>query len=241
MDSLPLQVTQRARWIKYEEDLEAEVGRWGKPHVASLTFHSLINLRLCMESGTLLLDISARDLPELLHRVVEDLSEKGIIEEDQKAKVLRVLLYRHKHVQPHTNTFKFGLKRSMSQRSIQGLLDDGRKASIISKGSKSQDDMVKQDDNFNNMENGFTANKDEDHLVHDMTGAHGGLKRNTSQGSFKTNESFDNLIKARNQDILACMEEDTEGAIVLVGSLDDIDKPIVAFVRLVGHYHAQHH
>ena len=65
-----------------------------------------------------------------------------------------------------------------------------------------------------------------------MTGAHGGLKRNTSQGSFKTNESFDNLIKARNQDILACMEEGTEGAIVLVGSLDDIDKPIVAFVRL---------
>ena len=192
-------VTQRARWIKYEEDLEAEVGRWGKPQVPSLTFHSLINLRLYMESGTLLLDISARDLPELLHRVVEDLSEKGIIEEDQKAKVLRVLLYRHKHVQPHTNTFKFGLKRSMSQRSIQGLLDDGRKASIISKGSKSQDDMVKQDDNFNNMENGFTANKDEDHLVLDMTGAHGGLKRNTSQGSFKTNESFDNLIKARMQ------------------------------------------
>ena len=87
--------------------------------MASLTFHSLINLRMCIESGTLLLDISARDLPELVHRVVEDLSEKGIIEEDQKAKVLRVLLYRHKHVHPHTNTFKFGLKRSMSQRSIQ--------------------------------------------------------------------------------------------------------------------------
>ena len=87
--------------------------------MASLTFHSLINLRLCIESGTLLLDISARDLPELVHRVAEDLSEKGIIEEDQKAKVLRVLLYRQKHVHPHTNTFKFGLKRSMSQRSIQ--------------------------------------------------------------------------------------------------------------------------
>ena len=65
-----------------------------------------------------------------------------------------------------------------------------------------------------------------------MAGAHSGLKRNSSQGSFKRNESFDNLIKARKQDILACMEEGTEGAIVLVGSLDDIDKPIVAFVRL---------
>jgi len=217
---------ERSRWIKYEEDLEAEIGKWGKPHVASLTFHSLINLRLCMESGTLLLDISARDLPELVHRVVEDLSEKGIIEEDQKAKVLRVLLYRHKHVHPHTNTFKFGLKRSMSQRSIQGLLDDGKKA------SKSHDEMSKQDANFNSMENGFVANKDEDHLVLDMNGAHGGLKRNSTQGSFKRNDSFDSMVKARKQDILSCMEDGTEGAIVLVGTLDDIDKPIVAFVRL---------
>jgi len=218
---------ERSRWIKYEEDLEAEAGRWGKPHVASLTFHSLINLRLCMESGTLLLDISARDLPELVHRVVEDLSEKGIIEEDQKAKVLRILLYRHKHVHPHTNTFKFGLKRSMSQRSIQGLLDDGRKS------SKSQDDLAKQEDNnFNNMENGFVSNKDEDHLVLDMNGAHSGLKRNSTNGSFKRNDSYDNMAKARKQDIRGCMEDGTEGAIVLVGTLDDIEKPIVAFVRL---------
>jgi len=225
---------ERARWIKYEEDLEAECGRWGKPHVASLTFHSLINLRLCMESGTLLLDISARDLPELVTRVVEDLSEKGIIEEDQKAKVLRVLLYRHKHVHPHTNTFKFGLKRSMSQRSIQGLLDDGRKASIRSISNKNQDEVSKQvqDANYNNMENGFVTSKDEDHLVLDMNGAHGGLKRNSTQGSFKRNDSFDSMAKARKQDILACMQEGTEGAIVLVGALDDIDKPIVAFVRL---------
>ena len=54
-------------------------------------------------------------------RVVEDLSEHAIIEEEQKSQVLRVLLYRHKHVEPHQNTFKFGLKRSMSQRSIQVL------------------------------------------------------------------------------------------------------------------------
>ena len=42
---------------------------------------------------------------------------------------------------------------------FQGLLDDGKKA------SKSHDEMSKQDANFNNMENGFVANKDEDHLV----------------------------------------------------------------------------
>ena len=51
--------------------------------------------------------------------MVEDLSEKSIIEESMKEKVLGVLLYRHKHVHPHSQTFKFGLKRSMSQRSVQ--------------------------------------------------------------------------------------------------------------------------
>jgi len=36
---------EKARWIKYEEDLEADAGRWGKPHVSTLTFRSLLNVR----------------------------------------------------------------------------------------------------------------------------------------------------------------------------------------------------
>merc|ERR1719153_1639752 len=207
---------ERARWIKYEEDLEAERGQWGKPHVASLTFHSLLNLRRCLEQGTLLLDIVVRDLPELLHRVVEDLSEKAIIEEEQKAMVLRVLLYRHKHVHPHNHTFKFGLKRSMSQRSIQGLLEDKDRRSSTATVDINEEDKT----------------KDKDHLVLEMNGGGGMRRSSTLQSSFKRNDSFDNMIKARKQDILACMEEGTEGSIVLVGALKDITQPIVAFVRL---------
>ena len=77
------------RWIKYEEDLEAERGEWGKPHVSSLTFHSLINLRLCFEQGSLILDIAVKDLTNLCHRVVEDLSQQNILAEEHKEKVLR--------------------------------------------------------------------------------------------------------------------------------------------------------
>ena len=33
------------RWIKYEEAREPGSERWGKPHVSSLSFHSLLNLR----------------------------------------------------------------------------------------------------------------------------------------------------------------------------------------------------
>lgn len=43
---------ETARWIKYEEDVEEGADRWGQPHVASLSFHSLLNLRRCLETGT---------------------------------------------------------------------------------------------------------------------------------------------------------------------------------------------
>lgn len=44
---------ETARWIKYEEDVEEGADRWGQPHVASLSFHSLLNLRRCLETGLL--------------------------------------------------------------------------------------------------------------------------------------------------------------------------------------------
>lgn len=48
---------ETARWIKFEEDVEEDTARWGKPHVASLSFRSLLELRKTIahgESGTAL-------------------------------------------------------------------------------------------------------------------------------------------------------------------------------------------
>ncbi len=49
-----LQWKEKARWIKFEEDVEEGTDRWGKPHVASLTFHSLVELRKHLEHGELI-------------------------------------------------------------------------------------------------------------------------------------------------------------------------------------------
>ena len=38
-------ISFQARWIKFEEKRLEGAERWGKPHVASLSFHSVINLR----------------------------------------------------------------------------------------------------------------------------------------------------------------------------------------------------
>lgn len=45
---------ETARWIKYEEDVQEGTDRWGRPHVASLSFHSLLNVRRSLESGTMI-------------------------------------------------------------------------------------------------------------------------------------------------------------------------------------------
>lgn len=46
-----LQWKETARWIKFEEDVEEETDRWGKPHVASLSFRSLLELRKTLAHG----------------------------------------------------------------------------------------------------------------------------------------------------------------------------------------------
>jgi len=45
---------EKARWIKFEEEVEETAQRWGKPHVSSLSFHSLLELRRRIESGLML-------------------------------------------------------------------------------------------------------------------------------------------------------------------------------------------
>lgn len=62
---------ETARWIKYEEDVEEGADRWGRPHVASLSFHSLLNLRRCLETGVVLMDLEEKDLPSVAYRIVE--------------------------------------------------------------------------------------------------------------------------------------------------------------------------
>lgn len=42
---------EKSRWIKFEEDWEQGAEKWGKPHVAQLTFHSLPQLRRFLEGG----------------------------------------------------------------------------------------------------------------------------------------------------------------------------------------------
>ena len=56
---------ETARWIKFEEDVEEGGNKWSKPHVATLSLHSLFELRGCLLKGTVLLDMQADNLTQI--------------------------------------------------------------------------------------------------------------------------------------------------------------------------------
>lgn len=53
------------RWLKFEEDVEDGGERWSKPYVATLSLHSLFELRSCILNGTVLLDMRANSIDDI--------------------------------------------------------------------------------------------------------------------------------------------------------------------------------
>lgn len=62
---------EKARWVKYEEDVEWGGEKWSKPHVAALSLHSLFELRSCIMEGTVLLNMEADNLTTIAGRGFE--------------------------------------------------------------------------------------------------------------------------------------------------------------------------
>lgn len=63
--SLVLFVLCWCRWLKFEEDVEDGGERWSKPYVATLSLHSLFELRSCILNGIVMLDMRANSLEEI--------------------------------------------------------------------------------------------------------------------------------------------------------------------------------
>uniref|UniRef100_A0A8C2DKS0 Anion exchange protein n=1 Tax=Cyprinus carpio TaxID=7962 RepID=A0A8C2DKS0_CYPCA len=109
---------ETARWIKFEEDVEEETDRWGKPHVASLSFRSLLELRRTITHGAIMLDLDQTTLPGIAHLLVETMIISDQIRAEDRASVLRALLLKHSH----PNDEKEGLfHRNHSVNSLGGF------------------------------------------------------------------------------------------------------------------------
>ncbi|XP_049819810.1 band 3 anion transport protein isoform X3 [Aethina tumida] len=235
---------ETARWIKYEEDVEEGVDRWGKPHVASLSFHSLLNLRKCLEDGVVCLDMEEKDLPAIAYRVTEELFKEEFIREEDKGKIIRALLLRHRHVnEPQDRGFRFPKKQSYT--SLQSLwLEDGvnydalmmARCSVCSAQGQlcaphalprlasyphNLHDAEKRKISFPILDN-LLKNGDTDHTVVDIKD----IKEETYSAS------TEELRKTNNDSILRKIPAGAQGSSVLVGEVDFLEQPAIAFIRL---------
>lgn len=75
------------RWIKFEEDVEEGGNRWSKPHVATLTLHSLFELRSLLLNGTVMLDVDGTSLEQIVDLVLDNMINQGVLAIESREKV----------------------------------------------------------------------------------------------------------------------------------------------------------
>lgn len=74
MHPIPVFCPSLSRWIKFEEKVEKGGERWSKPHVATLSLHSLMELKTYIEKGTIMLDLEASTLQQIVGKWARDAS-----------------------------------------------------------------------------------------------------------------------------------------------------------------------
>ncbi|XP_069392903.1 sodium bicarbonate cotransporter 3-like isoform X3 [Paralichthys olivaceus] len=105
---------ETARWLKFEEDVEDGGERWSKPYVATLSLHSLFELRSCIINGTVLLDMRANTIEEIADMVIDSMLASGQLEDGVREKVKEAMLRRHHHQNEKKLSNRIPLVRSFA-------------------------------------------------------------------------------------------------------------------------------
>uniref|UniRef100_A0A672KML5 Anion exchange protein n=1 Tax=Sinocyclocheilus grahami TaxID=75366 RepID=A0A672KML5_SINGR len=188
VDGQEMEWKETARWIKFEEKVEKGGERWSKPHVATLSLHSLFELRTCIEKGTIMLDLEANTLPGVVEMITDSQIENGLLKADLKDKVMYTLLRKHRHQTKKSN--------------LRSLADIGKTVSSASRL-------------FSSPDNGSPTT----------------THRNLTSSSLNDISDKPEKDQLKNK-FMKKLPRDAEASNVLVGEVDFLDTPFVAFVRL---------
>uniref|UniRef100_A0A6I8QVW6 Anion exchange protein n=1 Tax=Xenopus tropicalis TaxID=8364 RepID=A0A6I8QVW6_XENTR len=182
---------ETARWLKFEEDVEDGGDRWSKPYVATLSLHSLFELRSCILNGTIMLDMRANTIEEMSDMLLDNMTASGQMDESMREPVREALLKRHHHQNEKKLSNRIPLVRSFADI---GLLSSPQSVA-------------------GNMDTNKTAE----------------MKRNATGGSLE-NSTVD--FSKVDMNFMRKIPAGAEASNVLVGEVDFLDRPIIAFVRL---------
>ncbi|XP_031469674.1 anion exchange protein 2 isoform X2 [Phasianus colchicus] len=206
-----LQWKETARWIKFEEDVEEETDRWGKPHVASLSFRSLLELRKTLSHGAVLLDLDQKTLPGVAHQVVEQMVITDQIRAEDRANVLRALLLKHSHP---SDEKEFSFPRNISAGSLGSLLVHHHSTNHVGEGGEPA--VTEPLIAGHGAEHDTRVDVEREREV-PTPAPPAGITRSKSKHELK---------------LLEKIPDNAEATVVLVGCVEFLDQPTMAFVRL---------
>ncbi|XP_076990732.1 electrogenic sodium bicarbonate cotransporter 4 isoform X2 [Tamandua tetradactyla] len=197
---------ESARWIKFEEKVEKGGERWSKPHVSTLSLHSLFELRTCLQTGTVLLDLDSGSLPQIIDDVIKKQIEDGLLRPELRERVSYVLLRKHRH------QTKKPIHRS--------LADIGKSVSSTTSRSPARSPAAGTSLHRSTEDLRMRQSANYGHLCHAQSRSMNDISRtpNTDQ---------------RKNKFMKKIPKDSEASNVLVGEVDFLDQPFIAFVRLI--------
>ncbi|XP_054620790.1 sodium bicarbonate cotransporter 3-like isoform X4 [Dunckerocampus dactyliophorus] len=195
---------ETARWLKFEEDVEDGGERWSKPYVATLSLHSLFELRSCILNGTVMLDMRANSIEEIADMVIDSMVASGQLKEDLRAKVREAMLKKHHHQNERKLSNRIPLVRS-----------------IADIGKKHSDPLLLERNGPLVHPNSVPNYPDSDKAVERRPSKVGVSRESSSVDFSKVDMNFMKKIPPG-----------AEASNVLVGEVDFLEKPIIAFVRL---------
>ncbi|XP_038641230.1 electrogenic sodium bicarbonate cotransporter 4 isoform X6 [Scyliorhinus canicula] len=205
-DGDELEWKESARWVKFEEKVEEGGERWSKPHVSTLSLHSLFELRTCLQTETVLLDLDGYSLPQIIDDIIDKQIEDGLIKAEVREQISYILLRKHRH---------------QTKKPIHRSLVDIGKSSTTS-SARSPNRMPGTGTSF------YRSTED---LGMRQAPSSGRLRRaqSRSMNDIADTPSTDQLKNKFKKKI----PRDSEASNILVGEVDFLDKPFVAFVRLL--------
>ncbi|XP_016338414.1 sodium bicarbonate cotransporter 3-like isoform X3 [Sinocyclocheilus anshuiensis] len=195
---------ETARWLKFEEDVEDGGERWSKPYVATLSLHSLFELRSCILNGTVMLDMRANTIEEIADMVIDNMVASEQLDESLREKVRNAMLKRHHHQNEKKLSNRIPLVRSFA--------DIGKKHSdphLLERNGL----LASPQSAPGNLENSKPSES----------------RMNVFPGS-RENSTVD--FSRVDMNFMKKIPPGAEASNVLVGEVDFLEHPIIAFIRL---------
>ncbi|XP_046822188.1 electroneutral sodium bicarbonate exchanger 1 isoform X2 [Vespa crabro] len=248
---------ETARWIKFEEDVEEGGNRWSKPHVATLSLHSLFELRSLLLNGTVMLDMEANSLEQIADLVLDNMINKGALPIESREKVREALLVRHRHQHERrkdNNMSRLPIIRSLAEigrnhsSSKKYGCTCGMHALLTSDLQERRDvgdayaPTVGRSSSCPNSNTALLSKETKDLkgpylLVPGQEPGANGIDRSPSSVSISRNHSSSALENGDanhrgNTHFMRKIPAGAEASNILVGEVDFLDKTLSAFIRL---------